>query len=202
MALPLARVLQPGITLPEVEALTGPIVAMSLGLVPLGMTLLVKRVFFAMEEGRTLLMLQIPMSLLFAGFSLLSFWFLPPAWWVTGIGLGQTLSFLAGAILRLTSLRDRLDGIDGVRLGWMHGRAGAAALATGELGWLVLQLFPGNGAASLATAVAALITVGTVMTATYLGLLRLLGVTELADFAAPLLSRLRSRSADDDVMAR
>ncbi|MDR2564826.1 MAG: hypothetical protein LBC97_01960 [Bifidobacteriaceae bacterium] len=191
LALPLGRVLQPGISLPEVGALVGPVVAMSLGLVPLGMTLLVKRVFFALEDGRTLLALQIPMSLLFAGFSLVSFWLLPPAWWVTGIGLGQTLSFLAGAILRLSSLRDRLDGIDGRELGWMHLRAGAAACLSAEVGWLALSLFPGGGAASLATSLAALVVVGLLITVSYVGLLRLLGVTQLADFARPLLARLR-----------
>jgi putative peptidoglycan lipid II flippase len=191
LALPLVRVLQPGISLAEVRSVTGPVVAMSLGLVPLGVTLLVKRVFFALEDGRTLLLLQIPMSLLFAGFSLLSFWILPPAWWVTGIGLGQTLSFLAGAILRLASLGERLDGIGGRKLAWMHARAGAAALASGELGWLALRLFPEAGAASFAMALAALVSVGLVMTAVYIGLLRVLGVTELADFAITLLTRRR-----------
>jgi putative peptidoglycan lipid II flippase len=193
LALPLGRVLQPGISLQEVGALVGPVVAMSLGLVPLGVTLLVKRVFFALEEGRTLLALQIPMSLLFAGFSLICFWLLPPAWWVTGIGLGQTLSFLAGAILRLTSLRDRLDGIGGRELGWMHLRAGAAACLSAEVGWLALSLFPRGGAANLATALAALAVVGALITGLYVGLLRLLGVTQLADFARPFAARLRGR---------
>jgi putative peptidoglycan lipid II flippase len=192
LALPLGRVLQPGISLPEVEALVGPVVAMSLGLVPLGMTLLVKRVFFALEEGRTLLALQIPMSLLFAGFSLVSFWLLPPAWWVTGIGLGQTLSFLAGAILRLTALRDRLDGIGGRELGWMHLRAGLAACLSAEAGWLVLRLFPGSGAAGVPTALSALVVVGLLMTLVYVGLLKLLGVTQLADFVRPFLNRSRT----------
>jgi putative peptidoglycan lipid II flippase len=195
LALPLARLLQPGLALAEVEAITGPVVAMALGLVPLGMTLLIKRVFFALEDGRTLLALQIPMSLLFAGFSLACFWLLPPAWWVTGIGLGQTLSFLAGAILRLTSLRDRLNGIGGAELGWMHLRAGAAALLTGELGWLILSRFPGGGAASVSTAVLALALVGSLMALVYLGLLRALRVPQLTDFLSPLLTRLKSRAS-------
>jgi putative peptidoglycan lipid II flippase len=189
LALPLCRVLQPGVTGPEVEAMTGPVVAMSLGLVPLGMTLLIKRVFFAMEDGRTLLALQIPMSLLFAAFSVLCVWRLPPAWWVTGIGLGQTLSFLAGAVLRLASLRDRLDGVDGPRLAWMHVRAGAAALFAGEAGWLLLRLFPGQGGGSLGGALAALAVTGPAMVLLYLGLLWALRVRELTEFAAPLLRR-------------
>ncbi|MDR3360512.1 MAG: hypothetical protein LBO20_07700 [Bifidobacteriaceae bacterium] len=191
LALPLCRVLQPGVSLPQVHVMVGPVVALSLGLVPLGMTLLIKRVFFALEDGRTLLALQIPMSLLFAGFSLLCFWTLPPAWWVTGIGLGQTLSFLAGAVLRLASLRDRLGGVDGPRLAWMHARAGVAALAVGELGWLLLGLFPARGGGSIGGAVVALAAVGSAMALIYLALLRLLGVRELTEFAAPLWRRLR-----------
>jgi putative peptidoglycan lipid II flippase len=189
LALPLCRVLQPGVSLPEVEAMTGPVVAMSLGLVPLGMTLLIKRVFFALEDGRTLLALQLPMSLLFAGFSLLSTWFLPPAWWVTGIALGQTLSFLAGAVLRLASLRDRLDGVDGPRLAWMHLRAGLAAVLAGEAGWLLLGLFPGRGGASLGGALFALVAVGAAITLVYGLLLWALRVREPVEFLAPLLRR-------------
>jgi putative peptidoglycan lipid II flippase len=182
LALPLCRMLQPGLSLVAVEALVAPVVAMSLGLVPLGMTLLVKRVFFALEDGRTLLALQIPMSLLFAVFSLVSFWFLPPAWWVTGIGLGQTLSFLAGAVLRLTSLRERLGGVDGRRLAWTHARAAAAAVLTGELGWLILGLFPGRGASYIGASPLVLFIVGCSMVLIYLVLLRILGVTEISDF--------------------
>jgi putative peptidoglycan lipid II flippase len=187
LASPLCRVIQPGVSLAEVEAMTGPVVAMSLGLVPLGMTLLIKRVFFALEDGRTLLALQIPMSLLFAGFSLVSVWLLPPAWWVTGIGLGQTLSFLAGAVLRLSSLRDRLGGVDGPRLAWTLARAGCAALLAGGLGWLALRRFPGHGGASLPDALAALAVVGPLIVALYLGSLWVFRVRELGEFAASLL---------------
>jgi putative peptidoglycan lipid II flippase len=195
LALPLGRLLQPGVTLAEVEAMTGPVVAMSLGLVPLGMTLLIKRVFFALEDGRTLLALQIPMSLLFAGFALLSVRFLPPAWWVTGIGLGQTLSFLAGAVLRLASLRDRLGGVDGPRLAWMHLRAGCAALLAGQAGWLLLGAFPGRGGASVGGALAALAVVGLAVTLVYLLALWAMRVRELSEFVAPGLGRLRAPGA-------
>jgi putative peptidoglycan lipid II flippase len=189
LALPLARVLQPGVSTAEIGALTGPIVAMSLGLVPLGMTLLIKRVFFALEDGRTLLALQIPMSLLFAGFSLATYWLLPPEWWVTGIGLGQTLSFVAGAILRLASLRDRLGGIDGRELAWMHARAAAAACLAGEAGWLILKLFPQNGSSSVLVAVLALGAVGLAITVIYAVLLWAMRVRQLNDLVGPIFSR-------------
>jgi putative peptidoglycan lipid II flippase len=192
LALPLSRVLQPGISAAEVQAMVGPVVAMSLGLVPLGMTLLMKRVFFALEDGRTLLSLQIPMSLLFAAFSAASFWLLPPAWWVTGIGLGQSVSFIAGAVIRLAWLRARLDGLGGAELGWMHLRAAAAGLVAGESGWLVLQWFPGGGGASFTVALFALIIVGLMMTLIYAVLLRLMGVKQLSDFVQPLIARVRS----------
>jgi putative peptidoglycan lipid II flippase len=186
LAQPLCRLLQPGVSVAEISVMSGPVVALSLGLVPLGMTLLIKRVFFALEDGRTLLALQIPMSLLFGGFSLVCVWLLPPDWWVTGIGLGQSLSFLAGAILRLTTLRDRLGGVDGPGLAWMHARTGAAALLTGEVGWELLTFFPGQGGASINTALLALILIGPFMVVLYLGLLRILGVTELTAFVASL----------------
>jgi putative peptidoglycan lipid II flippase len=183
LAQPLARVLQPGISQAEVHALAGPIIAMSLGLVPLSTTLLVKRVYFALEDGRTLLALQVPMSFLFVAFSVLCFWSLPSTWWVIGIGLGQSLSFLAGAVLRLTDLSSRIGKLGAKRLLWMHARAAAAAVLVGELGYLLLLQFPGAGAASFGIGLAALASVGALMAAAYWFLLRLMDVGELEDFA-------------------
>jgi putative peptidoglycan lipid II flippase len=193
LALPLTRLLLPGISDAEVQVVAPVLIPLALGLVPLGMTLLVKRVFFAFEDGRTVFMLSLPMSAVFIAFTLASGKLLPPQWWVVGIGLGQTLSFVAGAALRFASLRDRLHGLDGARMGWLHLRAGAAAALTGELGWLALHMFPAQGGESVMVAAAAVCVVGGGMCVVYLLLLRSMGVRELADFARPLIASARRR---------
>jgi putative peptidoglycan lipid II flippase len=190
LAVPLVRVLFLGVPWADVHAIAGVLVALSLGLVPLGITLLIKRVFFAFEDGRTLFWLQVPMSGLWVVFSLASVKWLPPAWWVIGIGLGQSLSFLAGAVLRLNTVRDRLRGVDGPQLALMHLRGLVAAGVCGVAGYFGLRALPyGTVAGSLL----ALVVVGLGMAVIYAAVLRVLGGRELADFAGPMLARLRRR---------
>jgi putative peptidoglycan lipid II flippase len=189
LAVPLARMLQPGITPAEVHALAGPIVAMSLGLVPLAMTVLIRRVYFALEDGRTLFALQVPMSALFAGFSILCLWTLPADWWVIGIGLGQSLSFLAGACLRLASLKDRIGKLGAAPLVWLLARAAAAACLAGEVGYLLLGAWPDQASGAFGPALAAVALVGLAMAVVYVAALRLMGVRELTDFALSLIRR-------------
>jgi putative peptidoglycan lipid II flippase len=193
LALPICRVLQPGITSLEVQALAGPVAALALGLVPLSMTVMLKRVYFALEDGRALLAMQIPTSALFAGFSVLSCWLLPPSWWVIGIALGQSLSFLGGAGLRLASLRDRIGVLGGKSLAWMYLRAGGAAILAGEVGYLLLRAFPGRGAANFGEGLASLLVVGAAITVIYLLALRLMAVSELRDFASSVFGGLSHR---------
>jgi putative peptidoglycan lipid II flippase len=192
LALPLCRVLYLTRTFEEVDATARALVPLALGLVPLGITLLIKRVFFAFEDGRTVFTFQIPMSLLFVGGCLLTQKIMDPSWWVVGIGLSQSLAYVAGVVLRLQTLRYRLGGVEGRRLVWMHARAGVAAVIAGELGWLALRLF-GDYGHSVPMAALALVTVGCGMAVVYLALLHLMGVRELSTFLAPLVRKLRRR---------
>jgi hypothetical protein len=73
----------------------------------------------------------------------------------------------------------------------MHVRAAAAAFLAGETGWLILRIFPNSGVRDLTVALLALVLVGPVMVAVYIGLSRLMGLRQLPDLAAPLLDRLK-----------
>jgi len=196
LALPITRLLLFTSSPDGIAPAAAVLVPLALGLVPLGITLLVRRVFFALDDGRTVFWLQVPMSLVWIGFAFLSIKLLPPSWWVIGVGLGQTLSFLAGAVLRLNSLHDRLGGVDGRRLAWMHLRTGAAAVVTGLFGYLLGRWLPfASPIASRGAALGNVVVVGLAMTVVYLLCLRLMRVRELSDFLAPALSKLRHRSA-------
>jgi putative peptidoglycan lipid II flippase len=194
LALPLARVVLPATAdLDGIAEVSRAVVPLALGLIPLGITLLIKRVFFAFEDGQTVFAFQIPMSALFILGCLVSTRILPPDWWVIGIGASQTLSYLAGAVLRLGTLRDRLMGVDGPRVAWTMARTALAAAVAGELGWLALSLFPGIGV-SVGWSALALVTVGLGMASAYVALCRAMRVGEVEDFLRPLLAA-RSRRA-------
>jgi putative peptidoglycan lipid II flippase len=193
LAQPLARVILPATSdLVGIEQVGRAVVPLALGLIPLGITLLIKRVFFAFEDGETVFAFQIPMSGLFIAGSLLSMGILPPTWWVIGIGMSQTLSYTAGAVLQLGTLSDRLMGVDAGRVAWTMTRTALAAAVTGELGWLGIHWLPGIGT-SVPWSALALVLVGIPMAVIYIVLCRLMRVEEIANFLTPLLSRWHER---------
>ena len=148
------------------------------------MTLLIKRVFFAFEDGRTVFTFQIPMSALFMAGCLITTRLLSPGWWVIGIALSQTLSYTAGVVLRLGSLRYRIGGVDGHRLISLHLR-----VVAGEAGFLIEGLIPAAGASIPASALAVVL-VGVMMALIYGTCLHVMGVEELTDFLRPMMVRL------------
>ncbi|MDR0431780.1 MAG: hypothetical protein LBH48_00455, partial [Bifidobacteriaceae bacterium] len=184
LALPLARVILPATgDLAGIQEVSRVVVPLALGLIPLGITLLIKRVFFAFEDGQTVFTFQLPMSGLFIVGCLVSTKILPPSWWVVGIGLSQSLSYVAGSVLRLNTLRDRLVGVEGRRFASTMTRCTLAAAVAGEVGWLELTLFPGIGT-SVTWSLAAVACVGLTMALIYLALCRAMQVNELTDFLA------------------
>jgi putative peptidoglycan lipid II flippase len=192
LAWPLSRLIFFGSSPLSIEAIATALVPLSLGLVPLGVTLLIKRVFFAFEDGRTVFTFQIPMSLLYIVGCIATARYLSFRWWVVGVGLSQTLSYFSGGVLRLNSLRWRIGGVDGRRLVSVHCRLAVAALLSGEIGWLSTHLIDNDGG-SRGWAALTLLVAGPVMVGVYLVSLKLLGVRELNDFLAPLGRRISRR---------
>jgi putative peptidoglycan lipid II flippase len=189
LALPLARVVLPATDdLLGIEQVARALVPLALGLIPLGITLLIKRVFFAFEDGETVFAFQIPMSGLFIVGCLVTTWILPSTWWVIGIGLSQTLSYIAGSALRLNTLRDRLVGVDGRRIASTMARSALAAIVAGETGWLILTVFPGVGT-SVGWSVLAIVGAGVPMGLVYLVACWVMRVEEISSFFARLRSR-------------
>ncbi|MCL2787214.1 MAG: murein biosynthesis integral membrane protein MurJ [Micrococcales bacterium] len=194
---PLCRLLFFAVDRAAVEAISRALIPLSLGLVPLGITLLIKRVFFAFEDGRTVFAFQVPMSLLFMAGCLVSVYWLEPQWWVVGIGLAQTLSYIAGVVLRLDSLRFRIGGVDGRRVAWLLARCTVAALVAGEVGHVIVQALP-PALDSLASSALTLAAAGLAMVLVYGLCLRTMAVRELSDFLGPALTRLTRRGKAKD----
>ncbi|WP_159449114.1 murein biosynthesis integral membrane protein MurJ [Demequina sp. NBRC 110055] len=190
----LVRMALPTATVAEVQSISAIMIAMTLGLVPLGATVLFKRLYFALEDARAIFVMQIPMTIAWIGTAYLVQAFADPRWWTVGVGLGLAVSNYTGMILRAGGLRRRLGGLDGRRVLTLHAKALLGALVAGAIGWLVMRLAPDvadlSGWGGFFTAAVWVVLAGVAMLAVYIGVMRVLRVSELDAVLAPALRRL------------
>lgn len=192
LSVPLTRLLLPPALPGDVRAIAQVLVPLAAGLIPTGMTALVQRVFFAFGRPATVFWIQMVVSLIGITLSLVTVFVLPVQWWVVGIGASQTISFTIGAGLRLRSLRALLGGsLDGSRVASTFSRVVLAGLVIGVLGWMAMRLFPAASQYTISGAALSFTGVSVAMMLVYSGLLKLMHVTELSDFVAPVFARLR-----------
>jgi putative peptidoglycan lipid II flippase len=192
LAEPLVRSLVPSMTPGAVDAVGNVLVAMAVGLVPFGAMVLMKWVFYAYEQGRTVFMLQVPVVLVLVGGSFVSMWLLPGEWWVVGIGLSMSLSNVAGVLARSRSLRRLLGGVDGARIVRMHVRAVVAAVVAAVAGVVVRNAVGGGAGSGWLQAVLTCCVVGAVMAVVYYTGLRIMRVSEV-DALAKIVRRVLRR---------
>lgn len=185
----------------EGTALIAPVlVALSFGLVPLGGMALMKWVYYAYEDGRSVFWITVPStSMLVLGLIAAQIW-LPIETWVIAAGASYALSNWITVLLRTRGLKTKLGGrLDGGRILTLHAKALLAAVVSGLAGWGVYRLLGGFEVLSFGSGwvltmlsglwVTALC--GLVMLLVYVVLLRLLRVRELDSLLGPVLARLR-----------
>ncbi|HHW82334.1 MAG TPA: murein biosynthesis integral membrane protein MurJ, partial [Actinomycetales bacterium] len=164
--------------------------ALAVGIPGQSIWTVVQRVSFAYEDARTLAKIQIPMSAIIVVFGAVSLFFLPPQWWVVVTALGASLSQYVGSLIGYLSLRTKLPSLDGSRILRTYLRLTLATVPTALAGWVLLH-FWGPQAGGFFGAFLRLAVLGTLMLAIYVGLLRVLGVSELHDLTGPLLRILK-----------
>jgi len=160
------------------------------GLLPMAVTLLQLRVFYAMKDARTPTLIQIGMVAVRVPLLLLVPVLVGPQHVVTGLMVATSLTYVVGWVLGHLALRGRL--------GRLHSRStlvpvltvAAVSAGAGLLGWLVLRLVDALPANTVAGSLAALV-IGTVVigVATVTGLV-LARVPELREPLAAVRSRL------------
>ena len=192
LAEPLVRTLIPSMTPGAVEAVGRVVVAMTAGLVPFGAMVLMKWVFYAYEDGRTVFLLQVPIFATLVLGSVTSMVLLPGQWWVAGIGASMTLSSVVGVLARSRALSTLLGGFDGARIVRMHVRAALAAAVAAVVGVLVLRWTGADAGSSWSTSALASGVVATTMLLVYYAGLRVMRVREV-DALAGLLRRVLRR---------
>lgn len=191
LAQPLMKLLVPTLTPAGVDSVSKVLAAMTLGLVPLGAMVLMKWVYFAFEDGKTVFLIQIPVTIVYILGSYAASLLLPGKLWVMGIGLALSLSNFVTVGLRLKGLALRLKGLDLGHIINVHVRLTVAAIISGVLGYLLLRILNFSAEDSWFTALWTCAVISLVMLGIYFLLLRVMHVRELKNLLDPILKKLK-----------
>ncbi|WP_407319918.1 lipid II flippase MurJ [Isoptericola halotolerans] len=190
LAFPLTKALLPSASEVQVEAVAPVLRAMAVGAIALGATVLVRRMYFAFEDGRSVFVIQIIATVSLVAALWAATVTLPVTAWAIAAGGAFALSTWVSLLLRVRGMSRKLHGMDGHRVLRLYVRAALSAVVAGALGWLVVHLMDGTASSSWPYAVLVTAAAGATMAVVYLGLLKLLRVRELDDALAPILRRV------------
>ena len=136
LAGPIVALLNPGLDPRSVEVSASVLVIMILGLVPFGIDLLCYRMFFALEDGRP----TVAMQVLLTGISLLAgviTLFINPVWAIGVMAFGQTIGNVVSSGTGLTLLRRRIGSLGLSSVLVTASRIGLASAVAGLVAWAV-----------------------------------------------------------------
>lgn len=193
----LVRALAPSSSPETVAAVAQVLQFLAIGLVPLGASVLVKQAYFALEDGRSVFLIHIPMAVAWVAIAYAGMKLLEPQWWVPAVALGLAASNAVALLLRSWGLRSKLGGLDGRRVLGTYVKAFGAACAAAVAGLAVRAVAPDTfhdtGWQAVAASVAVVAVGGAVMLAAYLGAARVVRLTEVNDVMRAITRRVRRR---------
>ena len=187
---PITKLLIPTLSPIEVKVVAYVLISMALGLVPLGAMVLMKWVYYAFEDGRSVFFFQIPVTIVVTGVAFLGYLTLPSNWWVVATGFAMSLSNYVAVALRIKGLSKRLDGVEIPRITRLHVQLVVSAAISGVLGWFVLNTWGFVPEDSFVHAIVMTSVVGVFMLCIYVLALKMMKVKELQDLLDPILTKL------------
>lgn len=193
----LVRVLAPASSVPgeSVKAVAWILAIMSLGLVPLGASVMMKQAYFALEDARTVFLIHIPMTVAWLAVAYSVKATMDPVWWVRGVALGLVATNIVAVVLRLWGLNKRLGGVDLRRITITHAKAAVAAVLAAVVGLAIVMLGPHSwnqdGASAVLTSAGMSALIGVAMFAVYAVASKLLHIEETTAVARAVTRRLR-----------
>ncbi|MFD6176778.1 MULTISPECIES: murein biosynthesis integral membrane protein MurJ [unclassified Isoptericola] len=191
LAVPLTAALLPTAGTTGVAAIAPIIQAMAVGIVALGATVMVRRMYFAFEDGRSIFGIQVIATVSMVAVLWVAVSVLPVTWWAVAAGGAYAVSTWISLLLRVRGMRRKLHGIDGRRVMRLYVRATVGAGVAALLGWLAVRLMDGYVVTSWGHSVLVTAVAGVVMVAGYVLSLKALRVRELDDALAPVLRRIK-----------
>lgn len=191
LAGPISRLLAFTVSAEEAVTVARVLIAMSLGVVGVGVQTVFNRVYYAFEDTRGNFFITTPFQVLLV----LGYWgclYLPPQWAVIGVGLVQSVGNVLMPIAMGLHLRGRMEGIDGKRLLVSHGKLLVVSLISVAISAAILRLFgPFADPMPVGSAVIRCLVITPVIVATFLGAMRLFHMEELSMMMSPLRSIAR-----------
>ncbi|HEY7718086.1 MAG TPA: murein biosynthesis integral membrane protein MurJ [Pedococcus sp.] len=177
-----------------VEAIAEVMVAMMVGIVPYGWLYLIQRVYYAYEDARTPFRLQLVVTAVATLVNLLAAVVDPLRTGVV-VGIGQTVSNLAAALLGFWLLRRRFGRLGLSATVRVYARLVLATVLAGALTWLLLVGLDrlGVDGRTWTGALLELVVGGGVFAVAVLVLAHALRVEEVRQLLAPLLRRVSAR---------
>jgi putative peptidoglycan lipid II flippase len=177
---------------PQAHAIAAVMIAMMLGLLPFGWLYLIQRVYYAYEDARTPFFLQLVVTGVATAVNVAAF-FVDPTRAGVLVGVGQTVSNLAAAVVGFWLLRRRFGLLRLRGTTRLYVRLLTASLVGALVAWPVVA---GIGWLELGRFVEALLQLvlgGTAFLAVVLGLAHLMKVEEVGQLLDPVARRLRRR---------
>ena len=194
----LVRLVLPKVLLEQVYAIAPVLVALALGMVPLGAMVLVKRTYFVLEDARGIFFIHIPMTIAWVAVAYAGKALFDPKWWTVGVALGLSVSNVVGLSLRAGGLRKRLGGLGGRDVTRVHVLSALAALVAGLLGfalriWVMprIDTWPESIVGTYLVGGLVCAVTGTVMAVVYVLILKITGVSDVNAMLARVTGRLR-----------
>lgn len=191
----LVRILAFGESGASVIAVAWVLAIMSIGLVPLGASVMLKQAYFALEDSRTIFLIHIPMTLAWLAVAYSVKAEMDPVWWVRGVALGMVATNTVAVVLRMWGLQRKLGGVDLKRVSVTHAKAGLGAALASLVGVGLLSFGPHSwndeGPAAVMTSVVMAIAISGAMLVVYGIVSRLLHVDEADAVVRAVTRRIR-----------
>jgi putative peptidoglycan lipid II flippase len=180
----------------QTDAIARIMMAMMLGIVPFGWLYLIQRVYYAYENAKTPFYLQLVVTAVATVVNVMAF-FVDPARAGIVVGLGQTLSNLAAAIVGFVLLRRRFGLLRLRTTVRMYVRLLLSSAVAAGVTWPVLRALESVLPAQRWAALVELVVGGGLFLLLALGLAHLLRVEEVGQLLDPVLRRLRRRPSSE-----
>lgn len=187
-ALPLVILTLPSAGLVQATTIANVLQTMAPALIGLGLTVMLRNIFFAFEDGRSVFWLQLPATLLLVIGSQLAQWHLPVQLWVVGIGAAMSVSELLVSFVRLALIRTHVGSFDLKKVTHTYLIAVIAATGAVVVGYLTMKLLGSFSHSSWLGAALSCLIVGLMMAITYIAGLRRFKAEELHSLLGPLVN--------------
>ena len=139
LANPIVALLNPGIEARSVEVSASVLIIMILGLVPFGLDLLCYRMFFALEDGKPTVVMQVLLTGISALAGVVTL-FINPVWAIGVMAMGQTVGNVVSSMVGLFLLRRRIGRLGLGAMLITASRVGLAAAVAGVVAWGATQV--------------------------------------------------------------